>query len=220
MKNLIGLVLTSVAALAATSTHTLTVFPTRTNWSVTNSIPQWNPADGTLNGVTITATVNASSSFRYENLDGVPQTAITSSEVTVTAAAGGSSVSAEANPTHTQTVTEFDGVADYQGTSAFRVTKTVAATQTGTVPSSPFVGTGTTPVIISSLGFGMYDGGGDYAFGVTTTSSALVVVTYDFTPVCPECDPEPGCDKGKDRDKDKDQDRDCDDRRKPRNKRR
>jgi hypothetical protein len=189
MKKLIALLLTSVAAFAATSTHTLTVFPAATNWSVTNSVPQWNPADGTLNSVTVTVAGNVSSRFRAESRDTTDGVITATTDAHVTATTGGVTADAAIDPTHTQAVTAYDGVLDYAGTSGFTVTS-VATGSDAEVASvlTPFIGTGTVPVTAGATAAASYEGPGDYRFIVNTTASALVVVTYDFTPNCPPCD--------------------------------
>lgn len=191
MKKLIALILTSVAALAATSTHTLTVFPTATNWSVTNAIPQWNPADGTLNSVTVTVAGNVSSRFRAESRDTTDGVITATTDAHVTATTGGVTADAAIAPTHTQAVTAYDGVLDYAGTSGFTVTS-VATGSDAEVASvlTPFIGTGTVPVTAGATATASYEGPGDYRFIVNTTASAIVIVTYDFTPNCPPCEDE------------------------------
>jgi len=189
MKKLIALLLTSVAAFAATSTHTLTVFPTRTDWSVTNSIPQWNPADGTLNSVTISVAGNVSSEYLAENRDTIAGTITATTDANVTATSGGVTADAVITPSHSQAVTAFDGVIDYSGTSGLAVTSAATGSDTESAAVlTPFIGTGTVAVSASSSGSATASGPGHLRFIVNTFSSAIVTVTYDFTPNCPPCD--------------------------------
>jgi hypothetical protein len=216
-----ALLLCFTSALAATSTHTLTVFPAAitTNFSFTNAIPQWNPVDGILNSVTVTVAGNVSSRFRAESRDTTDGVITVTTDAHVTATTGGVTADAEITPTHTQAVTAYDGVLDYAGTSGFTVTSVSTGSDVqASAVLTPFIGTGTVPVTAGATATASYDGPGNYRFIVNTTASALVTVTYDFTPNCPECpscDPDPDCERDRD-----DRDRDCDDRRKPRNKRR
>jgi hypothetical protein len=189
MKKLIALILTSVSAIAATATHTFTVFPTLTNWSVTNAIPQWNPADGALNSVTITVAANTASTFYAESLDTIPRNTEAESVFSVFASASTLSVSAGTTNSHAQTLSAHDGVIDYAGTSGFIVGKSASASAANSTTSvASFVGTGTVPVTASAAATATYDGPGDYFFFVQSRASAIVTVTYDFTPNCPPCD--------------------------------
>lgn len=210
----------AVRIAAASITHTASVFPQATNWSLTNTVPQFDPSLGTLTNVTITVAVNASTQLRVENRDTTPWLTYAASKVTATGTVAGYSSTATLTNSHTATLSEYDGVLDYSGKSGFNVA--VVGTDFGSaVPSdfTPFIGTRTVPLIASATGAGIYDGPGDYAFGVTTRASAIVTVTYDFSPpACPPvsvCDPKPDCNPPQ-----KDDD-DCDDDlRKRRNRRR
>jgi hypothetical protein len=211
MKKLIALILTSVAAFAATSTHTLTVFPQIPDWSVTNSIPKWNSADGTLNSVTISISANTLNAFFAESRDTEARETQARSVFGVTASSGSLSAVASTTNSHVETLSAFDGVIDYSGTSGFSVVKSsTASASTTTTTVAPFVGTGTVPVTASATASGEYEGPGDYFFFLQSQASALVVVTYDFTPNCPPCEDEDDC---KPRVKPPTKDDDCDDRR-------
>lgn len=186
-------------AFAATVTHTATVFPTGTDWRVTNSVPQFDPALGTLTNVTISVAVNASTQLRVENRDTAAWPTYAASDVTATGTVAGYSASTTLTNSHTTTLSAYDGVLDYGGTSGFNVT-VVGADSGFAVPASftPFIGTGTVPLIAAATAVGAYEGSGDYRFIVNTRASAVVTVTYEFAPpVCPECppacDPEPVC---------------------------
>jgi hypothetical protein len=167
------------------------VFPTRTNWSVTNAIPQWNPADGTLNSVTVSVAGNVSSEYKAENRDTISGTITATTDANVTATAGGVTADAVITPFYSQAVTAFDGVIDFAGTSGFAVTSVATGSdaEAATV-LTPFIGTGTVAVSASSNGSASASGPGHLRFIVNTFSSAIVTVTYDFTPNCPPCDEE------------------------------
>ena len=186
-------------AFAATITHTAAVFPQATNWSLTNSVPQFDPALGTLTNVTIAISVNASTHLRVENRDTVAWPTYAAAEVTATGSAAGYSATATLTNSHAMTLSAYDGVLDYGGTSGFN--ETVVGSDSGSaVPSdfTPFIGTTTVPLVASATAVGVYEGSGDYRFIVNTRASALVTVTYEFSPpACPECppacEPEPVC---------------------------
>lgn len=188
-----------ISTFAASITHTASVFPQTTNWSLTNSVPQFDGSLGTLTNVTITVAVNTSTQLRVESRDTTPWLTYAASEVTATGIVAGYSATTTLTNSHTATLSEYDGVLDYGGTSGFNVT--VVGTDSGSaVPASfaPFIGTGTVPLIAAATAVGVYEGSGDYRFIVNTRASAIVTVTYEFSPpVCPECppacEPEPVC---------------------------
>jgi hypothetical protein len=206
---LIGTIFTLIAIAAshaASITHTTTIFPSRTDWSVTNSVPQFDAALGTLTNVIIGINVNANTEVFVENRDRRAWATTVGSTVTATATVAGFSAITSFTNSHTQTLTSFDGLLDFGGTSGFTQSVSGSDSASTSVPFAPFVGVGNVPLIASTLAVGNYQGSGFYEFGVLTTASALVTVTYEFSPpTCPECDPEPDCER---------------DRRKPRNKRR
>jgi hypothetical protein len=197
---------------AATITHTATVFPALTNWSLTNSVPQFDPSLGALTNVSITVSANVRNRVRVESRSNLPRTATAGGTATITATVAGYSAAASVTNSYTQALGGFDGVIDYAGASGFDQTLDGSGYDAATPPDfTPYIGAGTVPLVAASVANGSYSGPGDYRFIVNTTASALVTVTYEFSPpTCPECDPEPDCER----------DRDRDDRRKPRNKRR
>lgn len=199
MKYILLILALAVRVAAASITHTAATFPQITNWSLTNSVPQFDPALGTLTNVTITVAVNASTQLRVENRDTTPWLTYAASEVTATGTVAGYSASTTLTNSHTATLSEYDGVLDYSGTSGFNVA-VVGADSGFAVPSdfTPFIGTGTVPLIAAATAVGVYEGSGNYRFIVTTRASTIVTVTYEFSlPPCPECppacDPEPVC---------------------------
>lgn len=220
MKYLLFILALVVRVAAASITHTATIFPTGTDWAVTNSIPQFDPSLGTLTNVTIGIGVNAATTVKLESKSNLARTLTGGSYVTGTATAAGYSASTTLTNGHTQAVSGFDGVVDFGGTSGFTVGIT-GSSSASAIPASfvPFVGVGTVPLIASATALGFYRGPADYEFEVATTASALVTVTYEFSlPPCPECppacEPEPDC-KPRVKPPQKDDD-DCDDdRRKP-----
>lgn len=203
-----------IGTFAASITHTATIFVAPTDWSATNSVPQFDTALGTLTNVSVSVAINGRTSIRYENLDenyeGYQVTA--GGTITGVATVASFTVTTKLTNSHTQAVGGWDGIPDYSGPGAFLITKTgTSANSANSAEVTPFIGIGNIPLIASATGAGFYDGPGDYAFGVSTRASALVTVTYEFSPpVCPSCDPEPECTP----------EPECDDRRKPRNRRR
>ena len=193
-------------ALAATITHTTAVFPSPTNWSLTNTVPQFDPSLGTLTNVSVTVGANMRNRLRVESRSNLPRTATARGVGAITATVGGLSAQAGITNSHTQALGAFDGVIDYGGASGFDVTVDGAgyAAEIAT-DLVPFIGIGNIPLSASSAANGTFNGPGDYQFIVSTTASAIVTVTYEFSPpVCPEChpacNPEPECDEDDRRD--------------------
>jgi hypothetical protein len=185
-----------VHAFAATITHTATVFPSPTNWSLTNSIPQFDPALGTLTNVSITVAANVRNRVRVESRSNLPRTATAGGTATITATVAGYSAAASITNSYTQALDAFDGVIDYAGVSGFDQTLDGSGYGAVTPPDfTPYIGVGTVPLVAASIANGSYNGPGDYRFIINTTASALATVTYEFSPpACPPaCNPEPDC---------------------------
>jgi len=213
MKTILLFLLMLTSLRAASITHTATVFPAFTDWSLTNSVPQFDPSLGTLTNVTIEIDVNAANVIKVESRSNLARTVTGGGIVTAVATAAGYSASTTLTNSHTQAMARFDGVIDYGGTSGFTVNVSGSSGAAATPADfTPFIGTGNIPLVVSAVANGFFRGPADYAFEVGTQASALVVVTYDFTPNCP---PEPACDpEPEDCVKPHTKDDDCDDRRK------
>ena len=195
MKYILFILALAVRVAAASVTHTAQIFVAPTDWVATNAVPQFDSALGTLTNVSVSVAINGTTSIRFENLDEFYEGDITGGGViTGTATAAGFSVATKLTNSHTQTVTGmYDGVLDYAGSGGFRLSISgSSASSASPADFTPFIGVGNIPLIASATGAGIYDGPGDYAFGVTTRASALVTVTYEFAP--PVCPPAPVCD--------------------------
>ena len=221
MKCILLILALAVRVAAASITHTATVFPNIPDWSVTNSVPKFDPTLGTLTNVVVSVAANASTRFWVENRDTIERSTYAASRVTATGTAAGYAATTTITNLHTATLSAYDGVLDYGGTSGFNVA--VVGSDSGSiVPSdlTPFIGTGTVPLVAAATAVGVYEGSGDYRFIVNARASAIVTVTYEFAPpVCPSCDDDDDCKPRVKPPSKKDDDCD-DDRRKSRNRRR
>lgn len=192
MKYILLILALAVRVAAASITHTATVFPTRTDWAVTNSVPQFDTSLGTLTNVTVSVAVNASTQFRAENRDTVPALTVATAEVTAVGTAAGHATVVTVTNVYSTTLSAFDGVIDFAGTSGF--TETVLGSDSGgSSPASftPFIGTGSVPLTASASATAAFEGSGFARFVVNTFASAIVTVTYEFSP--PACEPQPLC---------------------------
>lgn len=189
-KSIVSTIIASIFAFscnAASIAHTTTVIQAPTDWLATNSIPQFDPALGTLTNVVISTLASSTSTLRIENRDSAPApTATASSEVKVLTIVSGYPTTTSTTNSHVALLPSFDGVVDFSGASGFTVVATSSASYSVSVPEASFIGTGTVPLSVAANAKGRVSGVGDYAFTVKTSATATVVVTYGFIPKeCP-----------------------------------
>lgn len=167
----------------STITHTITVIPSTTDWNASTNIPKFDPALGTLTAVSIGLTVSGETEVKVESRSRLRRTVTAGSTITGTAVAAGNTVTKQVVNSITQSLSGFDGVVDFAGTSG--LTQTINGTGSEIIPVaelSAFIGSGTVPVQVSASATGTYSGPADYSFQVATTAGAVVTVTYEFTP--------------------------------------
>ena len=167
-----------------TISHSINVIQSTTDWSISNVIPQFNPDSGTLTKVSVEILVAGETKVEVESKSRLRRTVTAGSTITGNVLlASGPSVSAALSNMTTRSLAGFDGVVDYAGTSGFTHTTTGSASESIDVSDLvPFIGTGTVPVQVSATAQGSYKGPADYSFQVSTQSSAVVYITYEFTP--------------------------------------
>lgn len=182
---------------AAVETHSVSIAPAYTDWTNSISIPQFDPANGTLNSATLYLFIGNTSGTQVENADTGAWTIVSGSTVTgkiagyVTAAAGVS---------FTNRLGAFDGAYDFAGPSGTN-NPVASASNSASVVLSPAVATGTgiIPLTVQAKASGFFSGPGDYVFGVDTWANATVRIVYDYRAYCPdEPAPKPVCEKDRD----------------------
>ena len=179
---------------AATVTHTITINPTLTDWSVTNRVPQFDSRLGKLRSVQVTVDANAAGRSEYVSLDRgwrLPVSlAVTNA---VSARVGGLTAS------NSITVAGRSSVA-YGITNVDTFSVSLGRAVSTNRNLAVFVGTNTLPVITAATARTWYSGPGDFTLRWDTRASAVATVAYTFDGRCEDDD--------KDSDKDKDKDKD------------
>ena len=184
--------LLALTGLAATETHSVTIAPEFTDWTNSVSIPQFDPANGTLTSATLYLFIANTSDTQVESLDTLPRVTISGS--TVTSKIVGY-ITTSASVTFTNNLTAFDGGYDFAGTSGVS-NPTTTANNSGSVSLAPVsvTGTGVIPFTVEAKAVGTFSGPGDYIFGVDTWASAVVKIVYDYKAYCPDAPaPAPVC---------------------------
>jgi hypothetical protein len=164
-------------------------FPQKpTDWTASQTVPQFDPALGTLTSVEIRTADLLTSTIKIENLDS--STATIHSSVKGTASASGPAFSPPAdNLTLDQTffAGAFDGTIDFGGTSgknygAQKAPGARSAVLTAAADLAPYVGTGAVTFTETTRSTAAADGTANLVLQVNTTVSANIRVIYHYTP--------------------------------------
>jgi hypothetical protein len=175
---------------ASTVTHTITINPTLTDWSVTNRVPQFDQRLGKLRSVQVTVSANAAGRSEYVSLDRGWRLPVSLAVTNAVSARAGTltasnSITVAGSSSVTYGITNVDTFAVSLGRAV------VTNANLGV-----FVGTNTLPVITTATARTWYDGPGDFTLRWDTRASAVATVAYTFDAKCEDDD--------KDSDKDKD----------------
>ena len=119
---ILGLTLCLCAATAAQSAsivRTDSVPLTKTNWTQSLTVPQFDPALGTLQSVKFTLGSHVEGSAKFESLDAASATVTMKMAATVRLSRLDATAIVATTPTSTtvDTVARFDGTIDFDGTS-------------------------------------------------------------------------------------------------------
>ncbi len=186
-----------LAAGASATTISFDGVPTigsqRTNWSDVISFQQFDPALGTLTGVSIALKGDIDGDVRVESLDAAPTTITSSLAATITLSFLGNNI-VVVIPTVNKVddVSAFDGSIDFGGTSGRTYTNvTGSATKSGAVANAlwaNFIGLGTVSTDVAAVAASTATGAGNLITQFGTFAGANAVVTYTYTPntVIPE----------------------------------
>jgi hypothetical protein len=192
------------AALAATATatqppSTLTfsdsIPVTNTNWSLSVTLPKFDPALGTLQTVTLTLDGHIEGQAAVESTDASPTTITTMFQANLTLARPDMSILAVVIPqvTNMANLSPFDGVIDFRGTSGItypNLMQNASQSVTSPPPASDlplFTGTGTITLPVTAVGTSTAIGSGNVITQFATRASAVVTVVYQFAPVIVDC---------------------------------
>jgi uncharacterized repeat protein (TIGR01451 family) len=169
-------------------TYTVSFPSTLTDFSLTQALPQFNPALGTLQSVTFTANDTITSDIKVENTSTTSGTSITGNvggNMTLT----GPGVALTTTPdrdTGTFNASVFDGALDFAGTSGTDFGPRTASASRSVTLTGPalaaFLGTGTVALRQTATATSTASGGGNVLVGITSQAQATVTVTYNYTP--------------------------------------
>jgi hypothetical protein len=172
-----------------------------TNWNGNVSIPQFNPALGTLLSIQFTLSGNVQGSASAESLDGQPTIVNTQSSAMITLQRPDLSVLVITTPVanFSDAFTAFDGVIDFGGTSGathagINVTDTDMATSPPPLSDLVlFTGVGNIILPVVAQGTSQANGAGNLITQFTTMASASVEVCYTYEVNSPPVFTEPTC---------------------------
>jgi hypothetical protein len=187
----VGLVMAfGSTAFSATISCSGSVPLTETDWADSVSIPQFNPALGTLNSVQIDVAAHMEGTAKFEHRGGKPATITMGLWANVEVQRPDTTFLAGATAfQQTQdSVTQFDGTVDFGGTSGRTYNALSANDVNGTVTSDAadlalFTGTGNIVLPVLANATSGFTGSGNLVFDVQTSASAGVTVTYNYAPV-------------------------------------
>lgn len=168
-------------------TQSLTIDSALADWTRVLDFGQFDPSLGTLDSVTFTIYAAGWGNIAIENLGA----AAADVSVAITnnfwvQAAGLTVVSMSTNATRTDALAAFDGSIDYAGASGAKLLGIDnAGTASGSLTTnlSAFIGSGLMPLTVTDTGNAAVTGGGALRESLLTAASAIVNVTYAYTPV-------------------------------------
>jgi hypothetical protein len=178
---------TAVAA-PTTETKTVTFGTTKTDWTQTQGVDQFDPSLGTLTGVEIINDASLASQIKFESLDGAQATVTGTVAGTVTlTGAGASSLVTDTSADETFQAGAFDGTPDFAGASGHDFgSKSANASKSITLtnPSdlAAFTGTGQVSLTETAHATSSATGAGNLLTQINSTASAQVRVIYHYTP--------------------------------------
>lgn len=154
-----------------------------TNWKEDMPVPQFDPALGTLTGVTISVSGAIEGSIRVEHLSENSKciaTATLSAELQLCDPDGVPIIQFPLAESTTDTLDEFDGEIDFDGPSGNTYPDLMAQDSRTYSPANiaPFIGTGTLLFATKAEGTSAVTGCGNDIQGQTTVAKAKVTVCY------------------------------------------
>ncbi|MEL6519385.1 MAG: choice-of-anchor E domain-containing protein [Pseudomonadota bacterium] len=188
----------ATTASAKTLVFTETVNIQSTDWTEILSIKQFNPLQGTLFGVTVSLEGTVEGAAAAESHDQEPATITLdlSSLLSVSNDALGEIVTVEPLVQSSFDADAFDGVYDFNGPSgtSFGGLSAMEMAYAMLTPGdlALFVGSGDVEFTVTAQGQSSASGPGNLATLFSTQASAVLNVTYDFSPLPIALVPTPG----------------------------
>ncbi|HPM85160.1 MAG TPA: SdrD B-like domain-containing protein, partial [Candidatus Anammoximicrobium sp.] len=166
-----------------------------TNWTQTRSIDQFDPALGTLTAVEITNLGSITTTFRFENTDPTPSTVtyqlagqVSLTGVGIGVGGVGSPLALSiSKPAQSASLSAYDGVTDFAGTSGITIDSVTSSSSSSTVLTDPavialYTGTGTVAFSETATGASSVSGSGNLTTQRRTTALGQVTVVYHYIP--------------------------------------
>ncbi|NLH74141.1 MAG: choice-of-anchor E domain-containing protein [Verrucomicrobia bacterium] len=174
--------------------HSVRIEPARLNWVAQLEIPQFDPALGTLESVSVEVDASIVTDFQAENVnnwgDEGAYAPVTASINTTVCLQLDGTVLATAQPSiqrQENIAARYDGVFDFggaSGISAIGITASDTGTRTLTAASgddlSAFVGNGAVPMTLSAQGYSKVKGSGNLVISISTVAGGSVKVCYSY----------------------------------------
>jgi uncharacterized protein (DUF2141 family) len=171
-----------------TATHTATFPNTATDWTSSQTIPQFDPSLGTLTSIDILNSDQITSTIKVENIDGAPATITATVSGTMTLSGPGvSSLVNNLSADQTFNASAFDGTIDFGGTSGHdfgpkTATGSDSVTLTSASDLAAYIGTGTVSFTEISHGTSTGSGAANLLLSINTTASGNLTVVYHYIP--------------------------------------
>ncbi len=177
------------------STSTLTTGLQTTNFTSSLAVPRFNTNLGTLTSVSIDFAGGVNSNIRFESLDAAAATITATAAATVTLTRPDNSQLAVVLPTNqrSQSVTAFDNVIDFGGTSGATFNNVAGnlTAATVTLTTAPdlalFSSNGASNILLPVTGAGSSSatGAGNLIVQINTQASGSAFVTYTYNAATP-----------------------------------
>ncbi|MBL8764866.1 MAG: choice-of-anchor E domain-containing protein [Phycisphaerae bacterium] len=193
-RTLSGSLVVLVCALTASGeviSFSADVVDTRTNWATTVSVPQFDPALGTLTAIGFSLTGRVDGTASYENLSPSPAniTVNLSSEIKLQRPDATNLLVVLPIVSQSQLTGAYDGAIDFGGSSG-AVVNALAGSASNSQINSPtpsdfttFVGNGNVVMPVTAIARSYASGSGNMVAAFQTFAGAGVTVSYTYTPV-------------------------------------
>ncbi len=173
-------------ANAAIVSYSDNVVSTRTNWSETVTLPQYNPAafgNQILTAVEIKLESDVDGSISFENLSSSPSTVFAALAANVAMNNTWASLLANPSVSITESIAADDGLIDYDGPSGKTFnhllgSDSITITLTAPAALAAFTGTGDIDFDVDAIGASNASGPGNLALLFFTNANAIATVTY------------------------------------------
>jgi hypothetical protein len=179
----------SPAAMADTVSFSDSVAVQLTDWSLSVSIPRFDPGLGTLDSIDFSVDGHVEGSVQFESLDSSPSTVMTTLAATIALLRPDNSEIVSVFPAFatSDNVLEFDGNIDFGGDSGrsyFDIVADLSNSHTSPLPLSDlalFTGFGNIILPVTANAASTVSGAGNLIGIISTLAGADIMVTYNYT---------------------------------------